>query len=483
MSESIKNKTLFALKWVTILQAVTTLGQLLIRFILANILFPDEIGLIAIITVITELLVMAADMGFNASVIQRKTIENKHVSTAFYLNMAFAAVLTLLVFFTAGPVSAFYADVRLEELLKIISVIILIRASVSVQVGLLDRELNFKKIVIISLIALVISSVVKIILAKSGYGAKSIALGDILNQVLIAGFLWITTTWKPKLKEVSMKTFRELFSFGGNVMLVNTINHLSSKADLMFIGKLAGTFATGLFSVAAMVSDMLVSVINSIVQRVLFPSFSRIQDDPERIQVGYLQATKFISLMGIPICVGIFFLSNEIVTLFLQESYQPAILLIQILSFRAIFNSMGGVLWGQVLKAKGRSRLVLTLTIVKLVALFAFIMAGSPFGLIGIAISTVAYGAVFRFVYQHVINKVINISMWKYIQCLVPSLASSLIMAAALTALRFGLTFIDLNGFIVIALVAIVGLLSYASAFMLIFRSDFAEMKKLIFKK
>ena len=148
-----------------------------------NILFPDEIGLIAIVTVITELLVMAADMGFNASVIQRKTLESTHISTAFFLNMAFAAVLTTLVFFTSGPVSAFYADVRLEELLKIISVIILIRASVSVQIGLLDRELNFKKIVIISLVALVISSVVKIILAKNGYGAKSIALGDILNQI------------------------------------------------------------------------------------------------------------------------------------------------------------------------------------------------------------------------------------------------------------------------------------------------------------
>lgn len=483
MSDNIKHKTLFALKWVTILQAVTTLGQLLIRFILANILFPDEIGLIAIVTVITELLVMAADMGFNASVIQRKTLENTHISTAFFLNMAFAAVLTTLVFFTAGPVSAFYADVRLEELLKIISVIILIRASVSVQIGLLDRELNFKKIVIISLVALVISSVVKIILAKNGYGAKSIALGDILNQIIIAGFLWVTTSWKPKIKEISMKSFRELFSFGGNVMLVNTINHLSSKADLMFIGKLVSTFATGLFSVAALVSDMLVSIINSIVQRVLFPSFSRLQDDPERIQVGYLQATKFISLIGIPICVGIFFLANEIVTLFLQESYKPAIILIQILSFRAVFNSMGGVLWGQVLKAKGRSRLVLLLTVVKLVALFVFIMIGAQFGLIGIALSTVAYGGVFRFVYQHVINKVIDISMWKYIQCLMPALVSALIMSGALAALRYGLKFTDIQGYTTVGLVAVIGVLSYSAAFITLFRKDFKVMKSLIFKK
>ncbi len=480
MTNEIKQKTVFALKWVTLLQASTTIGQFLIRFILANILFPDEIGLIAIVTVVTELMVTAADMGFNAAIIQRKKLKNSHLSTAFFLNIGSAIVLMFLVIVFSYPLSVFFNDVRLSELFKIVSFIILIRASVSVQIGLLDRKLRFKKIVILSLVALIFSSIAKIILAKNGYGAKSIAYGDILNQLIIAGYLWITSSWIPSIKKVTKQAFRELFSFGGNIMLVNTINMLSSKLDTMLIGRIAGTFATGLFSIAALVSDTLVSIINNIVQRVLFPSFSRIQDDKSKMRTGYLQATKYISLLGIPICIGIFFLADEIVNLFLQEAYKPAIILIKILSFRAVFNSMGGILWGQVLKATGKSRLVLILTIVKLFALVVFVYAGSFFGLEGIAAATVFYGAVFRFVYQHFINRIIEIKMFEYIKSLFPALASTFLMAISIFLIQLLLKQSGINNYPYVVITLFIGGLTYLSSFYLLFKKDFTELLKML---
>lgn len=480
MTENIKNKTVFALKWVSAMQVLTIAGQLLIRLIIASILLPDEIGLIAIITVITEVIVMAADMGFNASVIQRKNLNNKHISTAFFVNMLFAFILTGVIIITSGTVSNFFGDYRMQELLQIISLVIIIRASVSVQIGICDRNLNFKKIVIATTIGLVLSSILKIMLAKDGYGAKSIVYGDIVNHGIIATYLWLSTKWLPSIRLISKKAFRELFSFGGNIMLVNTLNHLSSKVDVMFVGKLIGTFAAGIFSIAFMIANMLVSVMNSVIQRVFFPSFSLIQDNQEKLKNGYLNATKYISLAGVPICVGIFFTAPEFVRFFLNESWQPAILIIQILSVKSLMNSLGGILWGQILKAKGMSGLVLKLTIVKLIALFIFIYLGSLYGLTGIAVASAIYSMIFRFVYQHIINKIINISMIQYIRSLVPAFINAFIMSVILGLIKIIFTVYPATDIVEFVILGLTGFLSYILVFKLFFKSDFKEIVNMI---
>ncbi len=480
MTESIKNKTVSAIKWVAAMQITNVAGQLLVRLILASILFPDEIGLIAIITVITETLIIAADMGFNASVIQRKKINKHHISTAFFVNILFAVCLTFVIFITAGHVSSFFNDVRLKELLQIISVVVIIRASVSVQIGLCDRELKFKKIVIATLIGLVISSVVKILLANRGYGAKSIVYGDILNHSIIALYLWLSTAAIPSLRKINLTAFKELFSFGGNIMLVNTINHLSTRVDIILVGKILGTFAAGIFSIGVMISNMLVSVMNNIIQRVIFPSFSRVQDDNIKIRSAYLQLTKYLSLLGIPICVGIIFTVPEFVSIFLNESWQPAIPIVQILAFASMFNSMGGVLWGQVLKAKGMSKLILVLTTIRIIVLSVFIIIGSAYGLTGIAVSIVIYSSIFRFVYQHVVNKIIMIKMRQYLKSLVPAVVNAIVMAVLLFILKRFCIYLEVKDIWILIILALLGFVFYSASFALFFRPDLKEALNIV---
>lgn len=475
MTTNIKNKTISAIKWVSAMQVTNIAGQLIVRLILASILFPDEIGLIAIITVITETLVIAADMGFNASVIQRKNLTDKHVSTAFFVNMAFGILLCFLIFITAGSVSSFFNDVRLEELLQIISVVVIIRASVSVQIGLCDRELNFKKIVIATLIGLMISSVVKIVLAKKGFGAKSIVYGDIIHHSIIAAFLWLSTGFLPSFKKFSRKAFKDLFSFGGNIMLVNSINHLSTRVDVIIVGKILGTFAAGILSIAVMISNMLVSVMNNIIQRVIFPSFSRLQDDNTKIRTAYVQLTKYLSLLGIPICVGIIFTVPEFISIFLNESWKDAIPIVQILAFASMFNSMGGILWGQVLKAKGMSKLILLLTVIRLFVLSGFILIGANFGLKGIALAIVVYSGTFRFVYQHIVNKIINLSMIQYLKSLIPAIVNAIIMSALLFVIKYFLLNYDVSDIVVLIVLALLGFVIYSLSFVLFFKPDLKE--------
>jgi len=469
---SVAKKTIFALKWVSALQAYTFVSRLVINIILAKILIPDDFGLVAIVVIFTELLTSIADLGFNAAIIQKKDINNKDINTAFILNAGLSVLLTIVVFLSAGFIANFYGDIRLVSLVHLLSFIIIVRAISSVQIALCDRDLDFKKVVIISSIAITISSIIKIILAYYDYQAKSIVIGELINHSVIAVLFWITTSWKPNIFEFSIKSFKNLFSFGSNIMLTNTIGLLSQKVDVLVIGKLITAFYVGIYSFSFMISTIVVSFINTIVSRVIFPSFSRIQDDNNEMKNLYIYAVKFISTVSVPASVGLFFIAPEFVSIFLKDEWEDAVIIIQILSVYGVSNSLGGILWGQVLKAKGKSKMVLSLTIVRLISLIIFIFIGSKWGIIGIAVSVTIYGWIFRFVYQHIINKIIDITMLDYLKSLKNTSISVLFMVLTLILFKYAKNVFNINDTIMFVIIIIVGTASYSLAYWIFFKED-----------
>ena len=319
------HKTIFALKWVSLLQAYTFISRLLINIILAKLLIPDDFGLVAIIVVFTEVMTSIADLGFNAALIQKRSINDKDINTAFFLNAGLSILLTVIVFFSASYIAGFYNDIRIVPLVKILSFIIIVRAFSSVQIALCDRKLDFKKVVIISSIAITISSIVKISLAYLDYKAQSIVIGELVNHSIIAILFWFYSSWKPNILEISYNSFRKLFSFGYKIMLTSSVSLISQKIDILVIGKLITAFYVGIYSFSFMISTVVVGFINSVVSRVIFPSFSRIQDDNDKIKRLYLNAVSVISAVSVPASVGLFFIAPEFVDIFLTALAAPVV--------------------------------------------------------------------------------------------------------------------------------------------------------------
>ncbi len=357
------------------------------------------------------------------------------------------------------------------------SIILFVRAITSVQIAIADRNLNFKKVVLITGIAITVSSIVKVVLAFLDFEAKSIVIGEIVNHSIISILFWITTTWKPSLKFVNKDSFKKLFSFGSKIMLTNTLSLISQKIDILLIGKLVSASLVGIYSFSFMLSTVLAAFINAIVRRVIFPSFSRIQENDKNIQTLYLDAVKFISIISVPASVGLFFIAPEFVKLFLKTEWNEAVIIIQILSIFGISNSLGGVLWGQVLKAKGRPAMVLIMTIIRLISLTIFIFIGSNWGIIGIATSVAIYGWIFRFVYQHIINKIIKISMLDYLKALKNTTLASITMATVLFFIRLLNNSIFINDIFLFVIIIVAGILSYGFIHWTFFKSD---IKKII---
>jgi O-antigen/teichoic acid export membrane protein len=214
-----------------------------------------------------------------------------------------------------------------------------------------------------------------------------------------------------------------------------------------------------------------------IVSTVIFPAFSRIQDNKNAIGKTYLDAIKYLSILGVPVTVGVIFIAPEFVEIFLTEKWIGIVPIIQLLSLFFLANVIGGGLWGATLYSLGYSYKVLKLTLIRLIALTFFVSMGIYLGgLMGVIIGMVIYGFIFRFAYQHIINKWIKITMIDYLKVLIPSFCCAISMTFTLIIYKLYLSTMMIN-IVNLILMMIIGTISYSIILKTLFPKEF----KLIF--
>jgi len=434
----IPRSTTTALAWVSSFQLSQVILRTIINLILAKLLLPSDFGIIAIINVFSEITFSIINMGMGAAIVQKKSLDEKHFTSAYFGNFIMAFFLTLLVFLLAKPISVFYQTPELERLIKLLSVVFIVRGITTVQYSYYEKYLCFNITIGISLISLLISSVIKIVLAYNGFGVDSVILGDILFHLLISIIISVKSRYIPKISNVSFQKFKELFRFGNRIMFSDLLSILSQKFDVLIIGKLTSSKDLGFYAFAYMVSISIISSINSVLQQVFFPKFSQIQDDFNELKRVYFETIKYLSIFALPITVGIFFIAEDFVLAFYDGKWNDSILLIKLLSIYAATNALGGVLWGQILKAKGYSNYVLRLTYLRIFALFITIYFTLQYSNIyGLAWGLIIYGIFFRFLLQYFVNKILGFRMREYINAIKPSFKVAIVFFVSILIIKF----------------------------------------------
>src|SRR6188508_1045055 len=127
---------------------------LLIFAMLARLLNPADFGLVALAAVFVALGQLFADQGLGDAVIQRRVLTRLQLDTAFWAAMATGGLLTALGLLLAGPISQLVREPRLEPILQALSLIFVLVALSSIQMGLLRREMDFRALAIRKLVAI-----------------------------------------------------------------------------------------------------------------------------------------------------------------------------------------------------------------------------------------------------------------------------------------------------------------------------------------
>lgn len=475
-------KTRTGIIWSFINQGGAQILNLIITFILARLVSPEEFGTIAMVTVFTGFAIRFVDFGFSASLIQKKEVSQNDINTVFFFNVVSGTVLTIFFFFLSPYIAEFYQVEILNVLTKALSIIFIITALTGVNKALITKDINFKLSSIIFLVALVLSSVLAIFFAYRGYGVWSILIKLVSQEVFtsILYFIFYPVNQKPILNKES---FNSMFKMGRNVAGDSIINYWSRNADNLLIGKLLDGAALGVYSKAYAIMLLPLTNFSRVISRVMFPSFSLIQDNIPEIKRIYLNATKVIAFLTFPMMGGLAILSEEFVLTAFGKNWVEMIPLVSVLSILGASQSilsLNGVIYNSLGKSYIAFRVSLVFGLLNVIGFYVGIKLNGLMGLVYIYTIIGVLGAIPNFYFA---GRLINVSIFEMFKNLSNSFFLTIFMMLIIYFSKIYLSSLNLLPVANLIILTVLGAVAYISISILVKSQEYKLAKKMIFKK
>lgn len=438
-------------------------GREIITFItfviLSRLLPPDAFGLVAMAAVFTSFIEIFLDQGLGAAIVQRLDLEGDHLHSAFWINVLTGVLLTVGSIISAGLVTEFYQEPRLAPILRWLSLSFILVALSSTQIALLQRRLSFKSLAVRSLVANLVGGIVGIGMAVSGFGVWSLVGQNLANSLAGVIVLWSASKWRPKFY-LSKKHFMDLFGYGLSIVGEKILLFFTRRSDDFLIGYYLGPTMLGYYTIGYRLLLVLIRLLTGITNSVAFPTFSRIQHEPERMRRAFYQVTQYTSLLAFPSFIGLAVLAPELVSVVFGDQWIPSIPVMQVLALIGILQS---VLFfnGSLIKASGKPSWNLGIMFLTTVCSVVGFLIAVRWGIVAVAISFVIAGYLVAPASYLAVHKLIKIDIRTYFQQFLAPLSACLFMVITIMGLKHLIDLQGLNLYLELAVYLLAGILAY----------------------
>jgi PST family polysaccharide transporter len=330
--------TLKGVFWMALSAGVQALLQLLVLLILARILTPKDFGVVAAALVVVGFSLIFSQLGVGPALVQRSVLEEKHIRTGFTLSLLFGVVLTGLIWILAPAIALFFRIETLTSVVQVMSFVFLFQAIATVGEALLQRELRFRSLAIIEMLALGGFGVVGITLALLELGVWALVAAHLV-QALLKAALILKVQSHPKRPLLDREAVRDLMVFGGGFTIARVGNYLSGQADNLVVGRFLGAEALGLYSRAYYLMSVPASLFGQVLDRVLFPAMAKVQHDRRRLGLAFKRGIAVTALAILPLSVALLLLAPELIWVLLGPKWGEAIPPFQILVAGMLFRA------------------------------------------------------------------------------------------------------------------------------------------------
>ncbi|MFC2157899.1 MOP flippase family protein [Acidobacteriota bacterium] len=404
---NLKQKTIRGLFWAGGAQGGKQFSQFIITAVLANLLDPADFGLLGMATFFTGLILVLNEMGLSHALIQKKGIRPDHYFSAFWLSLVVGIIFFLLMIPLSILIALFYETPSLRSVLLLLSTTFFLASFSRVHKTMLSRNMEFKKIAIIDSSAVLIGGIAGIISALNGFGVYSLIFQQLFLSITDVVLSWLFCGWRPRFR-FSLPSLKEIWGFSFNLTAFNIVNYFARNLDYLLIGKFMGAQALGYYTMAYRLMTYPLQNISWTIMRVMFPAFSKIQEDLERVRFGYKKMIKAISLITFPMMMGFFIIAPKFIILVFGPQWKPAIPLVQIFCICGMIQSIGTTA-GTLILSQGKAKLNFVLGTLFTITITFVILIGMNWGFIGVAI---AY-SIYSIVWIHGVNFLVTTNLIK----------------------------------------------------------------------
>lgn len=424
---SLRKQAVSGMIWTFLQQFGSQLISFAVSMVLARLLLPEEFGLIGMLTIFMGIGSALFNGGLTSSLIRTQECTQEDYSTVFYFNFAGSILIYGILFIVAPWIANFYHQPTLTSITRVYGLTFILSAFGTVQNTILTRELKFKKLAIISLPALVISSVIGILMAYLNYGVWSLIVSGLVNVFFVSSFLWFSTEWYPKFI-FSKDKFIQHFHYGYKLTISGILDTIFTNIYQIVIGRFYSPALVGYYTRANTLMMLPVGNISGALNKVIFPLFSKVQDDLPRFRNSYKQIMQIVLFIITPIIVLMGLLAKPLIVLLFTDKWLPVVPIFKIICFTGILYPIH--LYNLiVLEVKGRSDLFLKLEILKKILLGIILVISFFYGFYALLWGQLIFSILALFINTHYAGKILKYSMWQQMRDILPIFFFALIMA------------------------------------------------------
>lgn len=308
----------------------------IIGIVLARVLSPSDYGVYSILLIFISIGQTAVVAGLNSALIQRADIDEDDYSTVYTVSLIVAFGVYCILYILSPLISEIYASPNVVMPLRILSLVLFPQALYSVVNARIARRMEFPMAAKISIISVIIAGIISVLMAINSAGVWSLVVQQILTYTVLPVAYCIRSRWIPKIC-FKANRFRALFGFGSKVLVADLVNSIYANIQGMIIGVKYSADSLGFFNKGQIFPRTIMQTVNGSIENVMFPVYSDMQNDKKAMGKTILENAKLISFFVFPMMIGLFAVSNEVITLLLTEKWIECVGIVQIFCIAYLF--------------------------------------------------------------------------------------------------------------------------------------------------
>jgi len=404
--------------------------------ILARILAPDQIGVMAIIMSVSMLSEALTEVGVRQSIIQnKKGADPDFLNVAWWMQvtrgLCFYGVAVLL----APWISSFYNKPELESLLRVAFLAVALRGFLSPRAYVLEKKYKFGRAVLLVQGSAILGAIISVGLAWMIRSVWALVIGFVVETAILCILSFIFVPFRPRF-ELHRASLRELMKYARGMIGLPILTAFSAQAPILILGKVIPEDLLGLYYYAALLSYIPIDLHMRVIGPVLLPAFSDKQDSKPALRRGLLQATRWTAFLVVPLVAFMVCCTGEILSLAYGSGYVVMSVPLALLCLQILARSEAAILAGMYL-AIGLPRLQRRFAAVRAVAIIALVYPGAlRFGAVGSAAGVLASGFAVLLMQAVAAKSVIGLKLSHYLRSYVPGVLLSVPVIMTVGLLR-----------------------------------------------
>lgn len=326
-SDSLTGSLLKGTGWTVGIRWMSKFLGLISLAICARYLTPADYGLVNMAMVVIGFSQVLVEFGLDASLIRNQNATREHYATAWSLKIIQSVIIGLFIFSVAIPVGHWLDDARVPSIMMVIGGACMLAGFQNIYVVNFRKTLNFQMDFLFSFLPRLTSflaTLVAVIVLRDYWGLViGIATGEVSRLVISYLIIRQRARW-------SLLLWREMTSFSLWYLLSGLAGFIVQQLDRLFVGRMGGAGQVGLYGVAREVASLPGTELVMPIGRVLLPTLSTLNDDPQRQAKAIEKALAGVTLISVPISIGFVLVAHEFVLLVFGSQWMEAVPLVMI---------------------------------------------------------------------------------------------------------------------------------------------------------